>query len=111
MPSAVSQCKGTMSHLIKIFCVVLEEHTALKMEATGTSLPDYMLLILGLSVFASRSFLTAMITLCRLVNNEVEWIWKEQSWPCSKYYPGILLEELSKTTIPSVQMADLWAKV
>jgi hypothetical protein len=35
---------------------------------------------------------------------------RKQSWPCSKYYLGILLEELSKATT-SIKMAGLWAKV
>jgi hypothetical protein len=40
------------------------------------------------------------------VNNELERIWKEAVMVLFK-----LLEELSKTTVTSVKMAGLWAKV
>jgi hypothetical protein len=73
MPSIFPQYKGTMSYLIMILwdmtlcslvdsCTnILQEHTALKTEVASTSLPDYMLLILGFCWFASRSFPIATI--------------------------------------------------
>jgi hypothetical protein len=37
-------------------------------------------------------------------------IWKEASWPNLRYYPGICLKGLTKTTKTSVRVADLWAR-
>jgi hypothetical protein len=35
----------------------------------------------------------------------------KKSWPNLRYYPGILQEELRKTTKPSVRIAGLWAEI
>jgi hypothetical protein len=44
------------------------------------------------------------------VNNELERMWKERSWPNLRYYPGIYLEELRKPRKTSGRIAGLRAE-
>jgi hypothetical protein len=46
----------------------------------------------------------------RVVNNELEGIWKEADMACSRYYINIFWEGLIKTRKPSVPIAGVAAE-
>jgi hypothetical protein len=49
------------------------------------------------------------------VNDKLEMMWKERSWPHLRYYPGIFLVWLRKTIKSSVRMdglrAEIWTRI